>query len=174
MWEDNLSNTLRFGRTMANLSDIRGYPVIFGDAVVAVSYGGKIVVIDKNTGNRKWQQEISSAETPWVAGNTVYVLNSDHQLVALNIISGEILWIAEIPKYKNPEKRKEIVSWTGPVMAGNRLLVFGSSGKVIEYNPASGEVVTQWDHKSAIYLPPVVANGALYILDNNARLSAYR
>jgi outer membrane protein assembly factor BamB len=174
LWEDNLSSALRFGRNMAGLSDIRGYPVIFGDAVIAVSYGGKIVVIDKKTGNRKWQQEISSAETPWVAGNTVYVLNSDYQLVALNIISGEILWIASVPKYKNPEKRKELVSWTGPVMAGDRLLVFGSNGAVIEYNPATGELLTQWVHRSAIYLPPVIANGALYILDENARLSAYR
>lgn len=174
LWEDNLSNALRFGRTMSGLSDIRGYPVIFGDAVIAVSYGGKIVVIDKNTGSRKWQQEISSAETPWIAGNIVYVLNSDHQLVALHLVSGEVLWIAGIPKYKNPDKKKELLSWTGPMMAGGRLMIFSNAGAIIEYSPITGEKLTQWQHGSPIQLPPVIANGALYIIDEGARLSAYR
>lgn len=174
LWEDNLSNSLRFGRTASRLSDIRGYPVIFGDAVIAISYGGKIVAIDKKTGRRKWQQEISGAETPWVAGNSVYLINSDHQLIGLNMISGEILWITDLPKYQNPKKREDLISWTGPLMAGGRLIVFGNDGSVIEYNPTTGQSLTQWRHKSSIQLPPVISNGALYILDEGARLSAYR
>jgi len=174
LWEDNLSNSLRFGRTTSGLSDIRGYPVIFGDAVIAISYGGKIVVIDKKTGRRKWQQEISGAETPWVSGNSVYLINSDHQLLGINMISGEILWITDLPKYQNPKKREDLISWTGPLMASGRLMVFGNNGSVIEYNPTTGESLTQWQHKSSIQLPPVIANGALYILDEGARLSAYR
>lgn len=174
MWEDNLSSALRFGRTMATLSDIRGYPVIIGDAVIAVSYGGKMVVIDKKNGRRKWQQEISSAETPWIAGNTVYVLNSDHQLVAVNLTSGEILWIRDVPKFRDPSDKEHLVTWTGPLVAGNRLLIFSNNGNIMELNPLTGETLTQWQHGASIQLPPIVANGSLYILDENARLSAYR
>lgn len=174
LWEDNLSNTLRFGRTGTGLSDIRGYPVITRNNVIAVSYGGKIVSLDKKTGRVQWQQEISSAETPWVAGNGIFVLNSDNQLIALNVHNGEIIWITEVPKYKNPKKKKTPLSWTGPIMAGDRLLLASSQGIIAEYNPATGEQTTQWKAGGNIQLPPILANGALYILNEEARVSAYR
>lgn len=174
LWEDNLSSALRYGRNISALSDIRGYPVIFGDAVIAVSYAGNMIVLDKNNGQRKWQQEISSAETPWVAGNTVYVLNTDSQLVSLNLISGEVLWIANLPKYKNPTKKENPIFWTGPVMAGDRLILAGDDGGILEYNPQTGERTAVWSVGGAVQLPPVIANSTLYLLDEGARLSAYR
>lgn len=174
IWEDNLASALRFGRGTSTLSDIRGYPILYGDAVIAISYGGKMVVIDKKTGSRRWQQEISSSETPWVAGNTIYVINSDHQLVALHLMSGEVLWISNIPKYKDESKKKELITWTGPLMGGERLIIFGSDGGVLEYNPQTGERLTFWSNNGSTLLPPVIANGAIYILDESARLSAYR
>ncbi len=174
IWEDNLSNTLRFGRTGSGLSDIRAYPVITDNIVIAISYGGKMVALDKETGRSLWRKDISGAETPWVSGNSVYVLNSDYQLLALNIKSGEILWVTDIPKYKNPNKKKNIVSWTGPLMAGGRLLLAGSNGIIAEYAPATGQKITEWNAGGNIQLPPILANGALYILNEEARVSAYR
>ena len=172
-WQDSLTNSLRLGG-MAGLADIRGLPVIYGDAVIAISYGGKMAVIDKNTGNRIWQREISSAETPWVAGNAIYVLSSEHQLVALSLTSGEVLWIANVPKYEKPETRKGLISWVGPIMAGNRLILAGTDGLVLEFDPKDGTQLARWSVKNTVSIPPVVANGALYFLTEDGSLLAYR
>lgn len=173
-WEDSLSNSLRFGGNMVGLSDIRGLPVIYGDAVVAVSYGGKMAVIDKNKGLRLWQREISSAETPWVSGNTVYIQNNEHKLVAISLQSGEVLWIRDIPKYEDPEDRKGLITWTGPVLAGDRLIIVGTSGHVVEYNPKNGDTVGQWQVGESVRISPVVAHGALILLTEGGNLLAYR
>lgn len=172
-WQDGLANSLRLGG-MAGLADIRGLPVIYGDAVIAISYGGKMVVIDKNTGNRIWQRELSSAETPWVSGNTIYVFSADHQLVALNLSTGEALWLANVPKYEKPQSRKGLIAWTGPIMAGDRLILAGTDGRIIEFDPTDGTELTRWRTSDTISIPPVVANGALYLLTNDGTLLAYR
>lgn len=97
VWSDSLANSLRLG-SMSGLSDIRGLPVMNGDMVLAVSFGGKMAAFDKRNGSLVWQAEVSSAETPWVAGNAVYVLTADYKLMALNLANGDILWITNIRK----------------------------------------------------------------------------
>ena len=71
-WSDNLARSTRLGG-LIGLSDIRALPILDQNMVIAISYGGKMAAIDKRTGNRLWQKNISGVETPWVAGDIVYV-----------------------------------------------------------------------------------------------------
>ena len=173
VWEDSLANALRLGG-MSGLSDIRGLPVLSGNVVIAVSYGGKIVAIDKNNGTRLWQRDISSSETPWVAGNAIYVLSSDYKLLALNRANGEVIWITELQKYNKPQSRKGLLTWTGPVMAGGRLLLAGTKGHMIEFNPKDGSKLADWNVKKTVRISPLVAGGTLYLLGEDGSLLAYR
>lgn len=173
VWNDSLSNVLRLGG-MAGLSDIRALPVINGDMLIAVSFGGKMVAYDKRNGAILWQKEISSAETPWIAGNTLYVLSSDYKLLALDISSGEILWLSNIDKYEDMKDREGIMTWSGPVMGGGRLILTGTNGKVIEFDPKTGKETTKWKTKENIKTAPIIANGALYFLSESGNLIAYR
>ena len=163
VWEDSLSGTSRLGG-IAGLSDIRGLPVMTGGRVIAASFGNKIAAFDQNNGRRLWQKEIGSAETPWVAGETIYVLTPSSNLVALSIYDGSILWTHALPK----------ANWTGPVMAGGKLFVAGSKGRVVELNPRNGQVIEQWNAGDDISIAPIIAEGALYILSDDGTLSAYR
>jgi outer membrane protein assembly factor BamB len=173
IWNDSLANSLRLGG-MAGLSDIRGLPVMNGDMVLAVSFGGKMAAYDKRNGARLWQREISSAETPWVAGNTVYVLSADYKLMALSLMNGEIIWVSDVQKYKNRQDRKGLLTWSGPIMAGGRLILTATNGRIVEYNPSTGEKTTTWDTKLALHTAPIVANGTLYLLSDDGSLLAYR
>ena len=59
-------------------------------------------------------------------------------------------------------------------MAGGTLFVAGTKGRVIEINPRNGEKLDQWDAGDDISIAPIVAEGALYILNDDGTLSAYR
>lgn len=173
IWSDSLANSLRLGG-MAGLSDIRGLPVMKGDLIMAVSFGGKMATFDKRNGQRLWQKEISSAETPWLSGNTAYVLTSDFKLMALNAMNGDILWISDIQKYENAESRKGLLSWAGPIMAGGRLILSASNGKMLEMDPKTGKELTRWDIKKSVRLAPIVADSTLFIIAEDGSLLAYR
>ncbi|MCI5059809.1 MAG: PQQ-binding-like beta-propeller repeat protein [Alphaproteobacteria bacterium] len=173
IWSDNLANTLRF-TGMGGLSDIRGLPVIYGDVALAVSYGNKMIALDKRNGNRLWQQTISSAETPWVSGNSVFVLSTDYKLYALDIRSGQIIWVQEVQRYKKPESKKGLIHWTGPLMANNQLLLIGNHGDILALDPANGAEQLRIDTGRHIRLAPTIAQGALYLLDEGGTLAAYR
>ncbi len=173
VWTDNLSSLNRYSG-LSSLSDIRGMPVLSGDIAIAVSYGGKMIALEKQNGNRIWQANISSAETPWIVGDTVFTISSEQQLIALSLYNGSVLWIKDLPKYENPEKRKSPLRWIGPIMGSGRLILTSTNGVIHEYNPTNGEFLTQWDTKKDISLPPIVSSGSLFLLSNDGRLLAYR
>lgn len=172
-WSDNLASFRRIGG-LAGLSDIRGLPVIDKGLVLAVSFGGTMTAIDERTGNRVWQRDFGGSETPWVAGNHVFVISSENELVAMGRDNGVIRWVLQLPRYENEESRKGPISWTGPVLAGGRLLVAGSNGYVIEIIPDTGEKVRDWKAGSSFHVAPIVAGQTLYLLDENGTLRAFR
>lgn len=173
LWTDTLSNVNPYSG-ITSLSDIRGMPILSGDVALGVSYGGKMAAIEKQSGNRLWQANISSGETPWIAGEVVYVVSADSKLIALSIYNGDILWIKDLQKFANEEKRKNPLLWMGPVMAGGRLILVSNDGRVIEHNPVNGEETASWSVKRPVGFAPILAAGTLFILSDDGRLLAYR
>ncbi|MCB1555987.1 MAG: PQQ-binding-like beta-propeller repeat protein, partial [Alphaproteobacteria bacterium] len=155
-WSDNLSS-FRPVAGLAGLTDISGLPVIDRDLVIAISFGGKMTAIDARTGARVWQRDIGGAQTPWVAGDTLFVLSSENEVVALDRASGFIRWVSPLPRYRDPEKRKDPLFWTGPLLAGGRLLMAGTNGDVVALSPTNGDILTHWHAGSSFTVAPVVA-----------------
>ncbi|MBU0859434.1 MAG: PQQ-binding-like beta-propeller repeat protein [Alphaproteobacteria bacterium] len=172
-WSENLA-AYRRTTGLAGLADIRGLPIIDKGVVIAISFGGLMTAIDERTGNRIWQREFGGSETPWVAGNHVFVISSENELVAMGRDNGVIRWVTQLPRYENEEKRRDPLYWTGPVLAGGRLIVAGSNGHVIEIIPENGETVRHWTAGKSFRVPPVVAGETLYLLDENGTLRAFK
>lgn len=170
-WSDNLSN-LRSAGGLSTISDIKALPVIDKDLIIAISFSGRLVAIDARTGTRIWQREISGSQTPWVAGNHIFVLSSDHKLIAVGRGSGTIRWITDLAAMVKEDRNT--LSFVGPVFAGGRLIVAGSRGVVFEIDPQDGRVIRNWDAGDTVSIAPIVAGGVLYILSEDGRLSAYR
>ncbi len=171
-WEDNLSAVRRSG-SLSSIADIRGLPVIDRGAVFAVSYSGRMVALDQVTGERLWQRELGSAETPWAAGDTIFILSSEQQLAALKRSTGEIHWVAQLPKYDDDDKEKPIV-WSGPLLAGGRLIVAGSGGLMLEINPKDGKKIAESKLPGDVTVAPIVAANTLVILSEDGELTAWR
>ncbi|HEY8190681.1 MAG TPA: PQQ-binding-like beta-propeller repeat protein [Micavibrio sp.] len=172
-WSDNLSGTRKIGN-LATLSDIRGLPIMDKGMIFAISYGGKLVGIDERTGARVWQREIGGSETPWIAGNHLFVISTENDLVGIGRDTGVIRWVTPLPKFENPDKKKDPIVWTGPILAGNRLIVMGSNGIAMEIDPDTGKPLRNWETDGPVTISPVVAGGILYVLSDNGTLSAYK
>ncbi len=172
-WQDNLTAIRRAG-ALSSLSDIRGLPVIDRGLVLAVSHSGRTVAIDERTGTRVWDQEIGGVDTPWPAGDFVFELANDNELVALTRRDGRIRWTAPLTRYEDPSDKSTVVIWSGPVLAGDRLWLSGSTGELIGVSPGSGEIVNRLALPGPSFLAPVVANGTLYVLTDDGTVVAYR
>ncbi len=172
-WSDNLSNLRRFGG-LSGLADIKGLPVIDKGLVVAISYSGRLVAIDERSGTRVWQREIGGSQTPWLAGNHVFVLSSDNELIAMGRDNGVIRWVTDLPRFEDADDKEGPIVWTGPILAGGRLILAGSRGRILEIIPETGKPLGQWSVGETVSIPPVIAGGTLFILTEDGMLSAFR
>ncbi len=171
-WSDSLA-TGRRANAVAGLADIRGRPVIDRAKVFAVSHSGRMAAIDLRSGERVWEQQVASSHSPWVVGDYVFVLANDNQLVCLTRDEGKIRWASQLRRFENEKAKSDPILWAGPVLGGNRLIVLSSLGEAVSVSPYTGELVGQ-QAMSVGYLGPVIADNALYLLSDDANLSAYR
>ncbi len=173
VWSDNLT-AVRGVDAMANLAHIRGNPVIDRGVVFAISHSGRLVAIDQRSGARVWERNIGGVDTPWVAGDFVYVLSNENEVFCLTRTGGRIRWVQSLPRYEKPKKKKNPIRWSGPVLAGDRLVLASSKGEVMTISPYSGEFLGKLELPDDVFLPPVIAADTLFFLTEDAELIAYR
>jgi outer membrane protein assembly factor BamB len=83
--------------------------------------------------------------------------------------------MTQLQRYRTPtNERSGPVFWRGPVLAGGNLVLASSTGQISFVNPVDGTVGRTVRHPVGISLPPVVANGVMYVLDDSGMLSAYK
>ncbi len=172
VWQDNLSAVRRVG-AMSSIADIRALPVIDQNVVYAVGYSGRMVAIDPVSGRRYWQRELGSAETPWAAGDVVFVMSTEQQLTALTRQGGAAHWVVQLPRFEDGNKEKPTV-WSGPVLAGGRLFTVSSAGEMLEIAAQDGKILRKYKLGHGATRSPVVANGTLLVLTEDGKLMAWR
>jgi outer membrane protein assembly factor BamB len=173
LWSDNFSNT-RGVNAVSSLADIRGRPVLDRDRVFAASHSGRIAAIDLRSGERTWEQDFGSTHSPWVAGDYVYLLSNDNELACLTRNEGKIRWVRKLQGYQNEKKKRDPMNWAGPVLGSDRLIVLSSAGDAISISPYTGEPLGREQMSAGGYMEPVIADDSLYVLTDDANLSAYR
>ena len=173
VWQDALTRT-GISTVVGTLSDIDADPVIDNGRVFAIGQGGRMVAVELITGQRVWELNAAGISTPWVAGEWVFVVTDRAQLLAVSRASGKIRWISQLPRWRDEHDHQGPIFWRGPVLAGNRLVLTSSTGLIAFVSPTDGALQTTVNHRTSISLPPVVAGNTLYVLDDEARLTAFR
>ena len=171
-WSDNITG-LNMQRGVTKLSDIRGLPVVDHERVFVANASNRMIAIDMRTGERAWQRDFGTLNTPWAAGNLVFMITAQNDLVALRQEDGKMRWATGLDDAKT-KKGKDVVIWSGPVLAGGRLIVVGSNETMVEIDPADGHIIRSTNTGHNVQIPPVVAHGTLIVLDNDGDLHAYR
>lgn len=173
VWSDQLIRSSRV-TPLSSLSEIRGHPVIDRGLVIAVSHSGRLVAIELRSGRRVWDRDIGGIETPWVAGDFIYLVSSQSEVIAIARRSGRVKWIVQLPAFKNEEEREDPIHWSGPVLVSDRLILNGSNGQAIAISPYTGELLGRILLPGGSFIPPIVADGTIYFLTDDAQLLAYK
>ena len=173
VWQDALARTA-IRTSVSSLSDIDADPVIDSGQVIAIGQGGRMVALELITGQRMWELNLAGIATPWVAGDWVFVVTDEAKLIAIARATGKVRWISQLPQFRREKSKSGQISYVGPVLAGGRLIVANNQGALIFVDPVTGAVQGQTAVGASVTLPPVVANNALYVLDDDGRLHAFR
>lgn len=159
---------------ISELSSIRAAPVITGGRVIAISAGGLFVALDLRSGRRVWEREVAGIETPWVAGEWIFVVTANQELAAFLRRDGRAKWVTPLERWRDAEKKRDPIRWVGPALAGDRLIVANSQGSAQSVSPYTGEVLGTLRLPGAVAVGPVVAGGMVYLVTDGATLVALR
>src|SRR3546814_19025823 len=129
-----------------------------------------MVALELNTGQRIWEINIAGISTPWVAGEWIFVVTDQGQLLAVARSSGRVKWMTQLPRWQAEEDKKGALSWVGPVLAGERPLLASSDGPIANVSPYAGSVQSTAATTMPVTLPQVVAVNTLCIPPHNARI----
>ncbi|MEP2829491.1 PQQ-binding-like beta-propeller repeat protein [Parvibaculum sp.] len=173
VWSDSLTRTGTL-TSLSELNDIAGRPVIDRDRVFAVSHSGRMVSIDLRTGERAWTRDIGGVQTPWVAGDYLFLITNSQELLAISRRDGRIRWITPMPRWEDPDDREDPIVWSGPVLVSDRLVLVSSNGDATSVSPYTGEILGRIDLPDDVLIAPVVAGETLYILTDSASLIALK
>lgn len=173
LWTETVV-AVRRTEAAASLPDISARPVIDRGRVYVVGHSGVTVAIDLRTGQRVWDVPVAGVYEPWIAGDFLFVISIDAEVVCIDVRSGRILWVTQLPGFEDMEDKKGRIVWAGPVVAGDRVIAVGSNEEALSLSPYTGAVIGKMDLDSPATLPPVLANGTMYLLNDDGDLAAYR
>ena len=172
-WSDVLSRSGRV-TALSQLDDIAGRPVIDRGVVYAISQSGLMAAFSLNTGERLWSRDIGGIQTPWAAGDYVYVLDNNARLLCLTRKEGRVRWIHQLPQYEHPDEKTDPIIWAGPVLVSDRLILVSSNGYAQAISPYDGKLTGRVEIPDGTTIAPVVANGIMYLYTSDAELVALR
>ncbi len=174
LWNETV---LRPRRTLAigAISDIVADPVIADGRVIVAGASGEMAAFDLARGDRLWTAEVTSTQTPWVAGNFIYVLTERSELVCMLQQGGRIRWVSPLPTLVDPKNNdSRRIRWTGPILVNDRLLVGSSEGDIMSVSPYTGEILGKVSAGGPVTVPMAVADGTVFVLTDGAKLIALR
>ncbi|MFT6332157.1 MAG: outer membrane protein assembly factor BamB [Lentimonas sp.] len=145
------------------LNDVDASPIVKDGVVYAVGNGGLMMAIRIKDGVTLWQNELASISDFWLAGNFIYLVNSDNKLISMHKKSGKIKWISQLKEYSGSKKPKNKIIYYGIVMAGNNLIMTNSNNELLLISPFDGEIVQKKKLSGDAFSSPIVVDGKIYL-----------
>ena len=172
VWSDSLGSTV--GASPLEFSSIRAEPVIDGGTAFTISAGGLMTATDMRTGRRVWERAIAGGQNPILAGDWIFLLTTEQTVTCLAKATGHVRWNSVLPRFHKPNAGKQPIGWAGPLLAGGHLVLVSSYGQLLLLAPADGTIEDQRKLHGPASQPPIAADGAMLVLTDDGRLTAYR
>ena len=162
LWEATVS--VPSGRSeLDRVSDIDGEIVSLDGVVYAVSFNGRVVAIDMDTGKNIWTKDLSSYAGLEADEKLVYVTDADDSVWAFDKTTGATIWRQDKLLYRK---------LTAPKVMGDYVVVGDFKGYMHWLSKDNGKLVGRDDVAGdAIEATPIVKNDLAYVLSKNGSLA---
>ncbi len=164
----------RRGLARTTIGDITSDPVIDGEQIYAANQSGRLVSIDRRTGNRNWTANDGSLNPVWPEGGSVFLVSDTAELLRLDAATGSRIWATQLTQYDDPDDRDGAIGYGGPVLAGGRLWIVSAEGYLLGFDPEGGQEVARVEMPDGSTLSPALADGRLYVMTAGGRLLAFQ
>ena len=139
---------------------IRSTPTVTGGVVYVGSNDNHVYALDAETGVLLWSHDTGgwAQYSPTVSGGRVYlgaVADEAHGIHALDAVSGDTLWVAEIPYPLNPE--------FAPTVADDKVYAPGEFGEFHALDASTGEPAWSFTAGIRFQSPPAVSEGVVHL-----------
>ena len=142
--------------------------------VFAISHSGTLAAINFRSGSRAWTRNIGGIQTPLVVGEYLIVVSTEGQVVCMTRADGRVRWSTKLDAYDNAEDKRDPIVWSGPVLVSNFLVLVSSYGKAVLLSPYTGQKLSETEIPAGTFISPIVANGIMYVLTDDAELVALK
>ena len=136
------------------------------------------------TGQPRWTLPVVGVTTPWPAGDVVYVVSRDGQLICASRDNGQIYWMTDLNAGYKPRKKGGLFGiggrtvprplWSSPILANNRVILAGSGGDLVAVNAKTGSVEKRVNLGAPSIIGPIASGDMIYVMADNGDLIALR
>ena len=174
-WNAAVSGS-RLGRAYADSGDVTGDPVLSAGILYVGTQGGRTGAYSEANGQRIWTADEGALNPPLVVGGSVFVVNDEGRLVRLSARDGQTIWAVDLPYFVHarPKKIQAITASFGPVLAGGHIIVVSSDNTLRAFNPTDGSLAAEVALPGGAATPPALAQGLLFVVNNQGQLLAFR
>jgi outer membrane protein assembly factor BamB len=165
VWQAQVS-TPRGRSELERLADVDSAVEVEGGDGYAVGYQGRVVMFALDSGQVWWGRDLSSYRGLALDGDQLYVATSEGNVVALRRRDGTVLW-----QQQGLARRGLGV----PAAVGNAVVVSDFEGYLHWLDRDTGKFVAR-EHPgdTRISARPIVADGRVFVVDEDGRIVAYR
>ena len=174
IWTENISSNSQLPKIF-HLGDIVANPVYYEGILYLVSQSGFISAFDIETEEKLWSLPIGGLETPVLSGKTIFVNGNMGSLVAINRITGNIIWKKKYESYANTNSYfvdESIAIYRGPVLVESKLLFSDHYGMIKVLDTDSGAELDSFSI-GRLALAPIPVNRKVFFLRSDGKLLAY-
>ncbi|NTS75482.1 outer membrane protein assembly factor BamB [Catenovulum sp. SM1970] len=143
--------------------DIDATPIIIGTNIYALSYGGTLMALDIRDGRIAWKREYAGFEDISYSGNTLYLVDNQSNVMAIDRRNGIELW-------SNAELRNRRLN--APTVQAGYIVVGDFEGYLHWLDAETGEIIGQYQADDEAYFSSgIVDKERLYIQDKAGELN---
>ena len=163
-WSLNIAGT-----TSPSATDFfKSSDIVINNNDVIFSTSSSIFSFNLNTGYLNWSKNIYSTNTPIIDGNYIFSVTNNGYFVNIDRKSGDIIWSTNILKIL--KKKKQNTTVTGFVLGSGKIYATTKNGYLIIASANSGKVESFKKIGDPIYAPPIIHDGAIFILTQNSKI----
>jgi len=146
-----------------NIKDVTGTPIIIDNRLYAGSSAGKLLCLDRKTGEKIWDYPATGRNQAGPSGDGEMVLfpQDNGTLMGLRAETGDKIFEVNLDQ---PLVNKAVI--------GDKTYITGSEGGIFALDKSSGNIVWEKTFSHPIWTSPALDDGVLYFGDNGGKLRA--